>query len=775
MALGFAGLLVAWLVYLTLVVTQGAELSGLRDSVLYGAIGVGATTLVVLRAVRVRTDRVAWTAMAVGLVVTHIAQLVYLVAVSGRDQPPFPSPADPFYLAAYVAWYASIAILVRERLRRVGRSLWLDGAIAVLAAAALLGVLLDSSVRARAAASPAAVVVSTAYPVADAILVLLGVFGVVLLGTRTPAPLWWFIAAMLTAGVADLYLWAQVAEGMYARGTVVSALWPLSRVLLAAAAWAPTPTQPRRHARQGVMLVAPAASMLIATGVLVAAAALPVPPVAVIAAALALLVVLVRLLVTIRETGQMADAQRIAATDELTELPNRRGFTARAGAALAGARTGRPAALLMLDVDGFKEVNDSLGHHCGDLLLEQLAERLRAALRSPDDVLGRLGGDEFALALPEAPRAGAESVAERIAVTLGAPFVIEGVQVQISASVGIALAPEHGQDLALLLRRADIAMYRAKVRRLGRATYDPERDGEGEARLQRSAELRRAVEQHEHVLHYQPKIALDDGRTVAVEALVRWQRGDTLVYPDQFLPGMEEVGLMPALTAVVLEEAVGQAAAWQQAGIRMPVAVNLPTAAVVDEALPQRIADLLARHRVAADLLQIEITEESLLRDRTRAQGVLARLRLMGIRISIDDYGSGYSSLAYLRELTVDEIKLDRAFVLPMADDARAASIVRSTIELAHALGLGIVAEGVEHEAAAHELRRYGCDTAQGYHWSRPVPATDLVSWLVDRSLPTQRSGAGSDPSDAPQTAGDPEAAAGRSVPGAVVGDEQSR
>ncbi len=312
--------------------------------------------------------------------------------------------------------------------------------------------------------------------------------------------------------------------------------------------------------------------------------------------------------------------------------------------------------------------------------------------------------------------------------------MIDGVRVQSAASIGIALVPEHGTELSLLLRRADIAMYRAKVERLGHTTYDGERDHEGEDRLHRVAEVRQAVEGGELVLHYQPKVALPAGEVVAVEALVRWDRpGHGLVFPDDFLPLVEDAGLMPALTTVVLEAAVAQAPAGATQGVALPVAVNLPSAAVVDEALPERVTELLARHGLPALLLQIEITEEALLRDRPRAQGVLARLRQIGIRISIDDYGSGYSSLAYLRELTVDEIKLDKSFVFPMADDARAASIVRSTIELAHALGLGIVAEGVEHRVAAEDLAAYGCDTAQGYFWTRPLPAAEFRAWMDAR------------------------------------------
>ncbi|HEX2806850.1 MAG TPA: EAL domain-containing protein, partial [Kineosporiaceae bacterium] len=391
--------------------------------------------------------------------------------------------------------------------------------------------------------------------------------------------------------------------------------------------------------------------------------------------------------------------------------------------------------LLLLDLDRFKEVNDSLGHQAGDQLLVAIAQRLTETCRGPHDLMARLGGDEFAILLPGTDQPGAEHVARRIGTALSAPFLLDSVRVQASVSIGIALAPLHGRTLSLLMRRADIAMYRAKATHTGHAVYDASlRDPHGEDRLQRLQELRTAIDERQLTLHYQPKIDLATGAVTGVEALIRWNhptRG--VVYPDAFLQLAEDAGLMPTVTALVLDRALDQAAAWLRDGRHLTVAVNLPSAAVVDTFLPERIADLLEQHRVPASCLKIEITEESLLEDRVRARDVLARLRGAGVHIAIDDYGSGYSSLAYLRELPVDELKLDRSFILPMADDARAAAIVRSTVELAHSLGLRIVAEGVEHAASASELTRYGCDSAQGYLYTRALPPAELVRWLDHR------------------------------------------
>jgi len=276
-------------------------------------------------------------------------------------------------------------------------------------------------------------------------------------------------------------------------------------------------------------------------------------------------------------------------------------------------------------------------------------------------------------------------------------------------------------------------MYRAKMEHLTLAVFDPDLDLAGEDRLQRVAELRSAIDDGELVLHYQPKIVLRTGDIEGVEALVRWDRpGIALVYPDDFLPLARRAGLMSAVTESVLHQAAAQSVRWRAEGIFLPIAVNLPASALIDETLPEHVAALLHAHALPGAALQVEITEEALLRDPVRAQTVLEDLRLLGVHISIDDYGTGYSSLAYLRELVVDEVKIDRSFIVPMLLDDRSSSIVRSTIELAHALGLRVVAEGIEDADIAEMLALFGCDSAQGYHWTRPLPACELEEWLQD-------------------------------------------
>jgi diguanylate cyclase (GGDEF)-like protein len=397
-------------------------------------------------------------------------------------------------------------------------------------------------------------------------------------------------------------------------------------------------------------------------------------------------------------------------------------------------RSDDTAALLLLDMDKFKEVNDSLGHHVGDRLLADVAVRLSDQLRD-GDLIARLGGDEFAVLLVGEGRREAESVARKLREALVKPFRLGEILLTTDVSVGIALAPEHGDQVSTLLRRADIAMYAAKGARAGHRLYQESDDIDGHRRLQVLQDLHVALEQDQLLLHYQPKVDLATGEVRGVEALVRWDHpSQGLLYPDAFVEFAEESGLMRPLTEVVLGIALDQAATWHRAGTRLTVAVNLSASSLVENDLPERIAALMRDRGLPASALQLEITEETLMADRDRARVILQRLRDAGVKISVDDFGTGYSSLSYLRELPIDELKLDRSFVFPMADDARAAALVVSTISLVHSLGLRMVAEGVEDPIALTELTQHGCDEAQGYFISRPLPAVELDAWLGARA-----------------------------------------
>ncbi|MCW2530686.1 MAG: putative signaling protein [Blastococcus sp.] len=437
-----------------------------------------------------------------------------------------------------------------------------------------------------------------------------------------------------------------------------------------------------------------------------------------------------------QELQTSAERDRHQAThDALTGLPNRELLRDRLGQGLAAAtRSEGEIALLLIDLDRFKEINDSLGHSYGDKLLCQVGPRLRSVLRDGDTV-ARLGGDEFAVLLPSVDGvAEARAVAERLREALHRPFDVDGVALDVEASVGIVLSPWHGTDTEELLRNADIAMYAAKELKAGAVVFEPDQHVTAPWRLTVLGDLRRALEGSEELfLNYQPKYTLDGERIEGVEALLRWQHPtEGLIPPDEFIPVAEGTGIILRLTERVLGLALRQMRHWLDAGHAVPVAVNLSTRCLLDADLPQLVQRLLAEHRVPAELLRLEVTESAVMGDAARCMEVLERLHDLGVRLSIDDFGTGYSSMAYLRRLPVDELKIDRSFVLGMTTTQQDAVLVRTAIDLGHNLGLTVVAEGVEGAEHVHALRALGCDIAQGYHYARPMLA-EALSELLDR------------------------------------------
>ncbi len=422
--------------------------------------------------------------------------------------------------------------------------------------------------------------------------------------------------------------------------------------------------------------------------------------------------------------------------DALTGLANRTLFRDRIDHTVKTARRSEArAAVLLMDLDRFKEINDSLGHAAGDELLVELGSRLEAALRASDTV-ARLGGDEFGVLIPDATVPDdVLRVIDRMQSAIAEPVTVQGLPLSLEASIGVALFPDDGDDVETLLQRADVAMYQAKEENAGFAFYDETSSGAHDpGRLTLVGELRRALEQRELTLYYQPKAVLADCDVLSVEALLRWNhpvRG--LVPPDDFIPLAQQTGLVKPLTLYVVDEALRQCRAWLDDGLRLSIAVNLSTRNLLDVQFPTEVQGLLERWEVDPALLELEITESTMLADPIRTKQILERLSTMGIRLSIDDFGTGYSSLAYLRGLPVDEIKIDRSFVIGMDRSEDDATIVRSTIDLGRNLGLEVVAEGVETEAVWDCLNSLGCTVAQGYYLSRPVPPAELRAWLAAR------------------------------------------
>jgi len=427
------------------------------------------------------------------------------------------------------------------------------------------------------------------------------------------------------------------------------------------------------------------------------------------------------------------ELQRIATTDELTGLANRERFRSRLDERISAARNGNEKfGVMLLDLDRFKEVNDTLGHHYGDELLRDLGPRLQQAIGT-DGVVARLGGDEFAV-LPAESTADSdqlEAIAQRLIDCVQQPVVVDELTLDVGVSIGIARFPRDGEDPHSLLRSADVAMYAAKEAHSGCKVYAAALDRHSVRKLSVLSEFRHALDSDEIVVFYQPIMLMDRNRVHGAEALVRWQHPELgLLPPSDFMPLVEQTGLIGPLTRHVLERAVAECAAWRQAGHALTVSVNLSVRNLLDPDLAALISDLMNTYRLTPSALELEITESMLMSDPDRSLVTLTRLSELDVGLSVDDYGTGYSSLANLRRLPIDELKIDRSFVSPMLSDESDLIIVRSTINLGHDLGLTVVAEGVEDEATLHRLEGLGCDLAQGYHFSKPLPAEAFNNWI---------------------------------------------
>jgi diguanylate cyclase (GGDEF)-like protein len=447
-------------------------------------------------------------------------------------------------------------------------------------------------------------------------------------------------------------------------------------------------------------------------------------------------------MVSRRLDAQTFALQHQATHDSLTGLPNRALLNHRLAQAIRAAdASGRSVSLVMMDLDHFKEINDTLGHHVGDGLLQALGERLQKVLWGSDTV-ARLGGDEFALLLPLADSSHTAQVIGKVLQALAEPFAIKGLNLDVDASLGIAVYPEDAKNAVELISHADVAMYQAKQRGERHMRYDAGQDPHSLARLTLMGDLRHATDRNEISLHYQPKVDVRTQKVVGVEALLRWRHPQHgMVPPDSFIAQAEQTGIIKPLTYWILNEAVRQCAEWNAAGISLSVSVNLSVRVVQDVQLPGQVASLLERHEVRAEQLELEITETAIMNDPLRATQVLSELDTMGVRLSIDDFGTGYTSLAQLKRLPVDEVKIDRSFVLNMLRDANDTMIVRSIIDLAHNMNRIVVAEGVESKKILDALADLQCDVAQGYFYSRPLPAAEFHSWYEGMFQPERASG----------------------------------
>ncbi len=725
------------------------------------AAAAGSAMLCLVRAVLVRRERAAWALIGLAPLSNIGGDLYYYTALADAGSVAYPSWGDLGWVGMYPLLGAGLVLLLRARLVRVRTSLWLDGLTSGFGAAALLGAVVLSPVLELSGGSMAVVLTNLAYPVADLALltVLMLVFNVH--GWR-PEPIWWLLAGSVVGLLfSDSVYLLQVAAGTYTDATLLDSGWGLALSLLGVAAWARPPEA--SHVREGNASVAVSATLsMISTGVLFGGALRALPLVVCLCGLLAVMIASLRLLFALVESRRLVTARLEARTDELTGLPNRRSFLESVDDALAFERA---ATVMIVDLDRFKQVNDSLGHAVGDRLLQVVGSRLTARLRDPGTLVARLGGDEFAVLVDGGDVSVADVVATRLRQVIAEPVVLSGLTLHVDASVGIAYAPRDGSTWEALLSRADAAMYAAKRGGTGTAHYDPTRDADGTDRLALLAELREALDGGRLVLHFQPVRCLATGRVTGAEALVRWShpaRG--LLSPAEFLPAAVEAGLSRQLTDEVLRMATEQAARWHAEGLDIPVAVNLTEADVTDPELLERVGRQTARTGLPARMLSLEVTESITGAVMQTAVPLLASLRDRGHRLALDDFGTGFSSLWALRTLPIDVLKLDRSFVeaigTPTAD-----AVIGGTVAMGHALGLRVVAEGVETLGQLEAYRLLGADDVQGFLLHRPAPEEDVSPVLRDLAAGAAHPDAGS--------RGDPaqdEVGPGAGVPVAWVG-----
>jgi diguanylate cyclase (GGDEF)-like protein len=708
-------------------------------SAVYILVGV----IVCWRAVRTTEARTSWMIFAFGISIYGLGNVLWAAWIEHLPNPPIPSICDGMWLTLYPCCYLGIVGLAGVRERRVPARMWLDGIVAGLGIAAIGAAIVVRPVLATVSGGTAAVITEMAYPLCDLLLAALVVGVLALRGWRLDR-MWGMLGAgFLALAAADCMYALQVAGGASAPSALTNMTYDIGVMLLALAAWQPRATIETDTVPSGAVLTIPAAFTVSALGLLIYDHFSRLDPIALALAMGTMVFAFARTALTFRDVRALAETRRQAMTDDLTSMPNRRHFLRRVHDGIIASRaTGESVALLIVDLDHFKELNDTLGHDAGDQLLRQVGERLHGVLRA-SDTAARLGGDEFGVLLSDSSDgANAELVAEKILKAIAQPFPIKSVGLRVTASIGIALFPEHAENDEQLMQHADVAMYEAKAAQSGYACYARERDKHSLERLTLAGELSHALENGEIEAHFQPKADAGSRRIVGVEALVRWQhptRG--LISPAEFVTVAEQAGLGRALTRRMLDLALTQARIWREEGFDLHVAVNTTVADLQDTQFPAEVAATLEAHGLPPEALVLEVTENMVLADPVRVGDVLAQLGELGLGLSLDDFGTGFSSLTHLKSLPVGEVKIDRSFVGRMTTDPVDAAIVQATIQLAHSIGIRVVAEGIEDQVTWSSLVANRCELVQGYALSRPLPAIDLDTLL--RAQPLLESVAG--------------------------------
>lgn len=701
--------------------------------------------------------RTAWTTMAVALAAWAVADLIWFVCEYVLYVDPFPSPADFFYLAFTVLAVPAVLTMApfdaasqrQARLRIV-----LDGVTVALCSFLLAWILALERVYETYRDDAPAFALALSYPVADIVILAVCVAVWARVQSRQRGVLGLLVFAFAVMTITDSAFAYAVAIGTYASASPIDVGWAVSLLAICAAALmsrrAPPPRTRTMLVPSNAALLAPYAPLLLAG---------TVGPLLVVSGLERYIVPAIVSAVFLRQSVAAWENRRWqrAAADEalkdpLTGLANKNLFHDRlTHAMMLRTRDARPVMVATLDLDDFRFVNESVGHPAADRLLKHAAERIAACVR-PGDTVGRIEGDEFALLL-EGDLDDSQRVLQRVVDTFDEPFAVDGQEVSIRSSVGVAVASPDEPDVAaeIMLQRAEIAMHAAKSSGAARvrtfdvdmASADPDSAESadtdtdrlqvaGAAKVRLLGELRHAVDNGDLGLAYQPKVDLRSGRIIGVEALLRWPHPELgVLSPGTFMPLVREHRLMRPVTDLVIDKVLDDAAQWVAAGAPMPVAVNLFAPSLRDKGLPVALADALSIRNLTAELLTVEVTEDLVINDLDSVTRVLEQLRGHRIRIAIDDFGSGYSALSYLRDLLIDEIKLDRRFIAAVTTDHRAAVVVRAVIDLTHGLGMTVVAEGIEDAATASWLRDSGCEIGQGFYFGRPIEAS-AVPALAD-------------------------------------------
>ncbi len=682
--------------------------------------------------------RAACFAMLCGILLWAVGSTL-LNSAGDLSEVPFPSSAEAFFLPGYVGTAASL-VFGRRRGSERGLAVWLETVIICGGAASLAGFVIASPLGGLFARDGIPLLLALLYPLLSVLLALVAI-GQVALGQRglTNATIM-VVAGFVALAVADGAFVVELATGDYSAHTILDILYAAAFSLIVAGTCGPSAsdaTTVRVRARGVVMAVAGGLAVVVLAFNPAQAGQwfVTIPAVLTLTAAGA------RLLQALRQAQEAAEARRLSLTDDLTGLPNRRAVLEAVDRDL---RTNERLALMLLDLDGFKDVNDSLGHSAGDQVLVIVGKRLEKVVAGAG-MLSRLGGDEFAVVVPAKEQAEVRALATTLLDVLTPPVSVDGLTLVARASVGITERQEGDSSAIDLLRRADIAMYEAKSGRMGVSVYNPQIDTFSRDRLDMLAQLRNAVTADELTVWYQPQVDARTREVLAFEALIRWNHPTLgLLSPFHFLGEARRGGLMPALTERVMRLVIADAQRWiGGAGLPITLSFNCAPPELLGGSLLPQLYEALEDAKLPRDTILIEVTEDSFVSDPEQARVVLEDLREHGLQVAIDDYGTGFSSLAYLRDLPVQELKMDRSFVSTVLTDQRSRVIVESTCQMADAMGLRMVGEGIEDEETARALAGLGVDVLQGYYFAKPMPSDQVVGWLHERAATSDRAKAG--------------------------------